>query len=165
MSLTTCYDTNLNGTVVKNHPANAGDARDTGLTPGVRNILWRRKWQLDPVFLAWRIWWTKETGGLQSKGEKEPGDNWVNTTAMMIPTAFHSYMLPSTPGEVHQFQDQSRSLLTERWKSLHMTQSFDCKHTTILVCAMESIYSPRISLLTHIYNLMSLEFVSQVGFN
>ena len=34
MSLTMCYDTNLDGTVVKNHPANAGDARDTGLTPG-----------------------------------------------------------------------------------------------------------------------------------
>ena len=33
MSLTTCYDTNLDGTVVKNHPANVGDARDTGSTP------------------------------------------------------------------------------------------------------------------------------------
>jgi len=29
--------------VVKNLPANAGDARDTGLIPEVRKIPWRRK--------------------------------------------------------------------------------------------------------------------------
>ena len=35
------------GSVVKNMPANAGDA---GI-PWVRNILWKRKWQPAPVFL------------------------------------------------------------------------------------------------------------------
>ena len=41
--------------VVKNLPANAGDARDLGLIPGfdlqVRKIPWRRKWQPTPAFL------------------------------------------------------------------------------------------------------------------
>ena len=37
--------------MVKNPPANAGDARDEGFDPWVRKILWRRKWQHTPVFL------------------------------------------------------------------------------------------------------------------
>ena len=36
------------GSVVKNLPANAGDARDTGSIP--RKSPWRRKWQPTPVF-------------------------------------------------------------------------------------------------------------------
>ena len=36
----------LGGTVIKNLPANVGDARDW-----VRKILWRRKWQPTSVFL------------------------------------------------------------------------------------------------------------------
>ena len=38
------------GTVGKNLPANAGDARDR-FYPWVRNIPWKRKWQPTPVFL------------------------------------------------------------------------------------------------------------------
>ena len=38
------------GTVLKNKPANAGDARD-GFDPWVRKTTWGRKWQLIPVFL------------------------------------------------------------------------------------------------------------------
>jgi len=40
--------------VVKNPLANAGDIRDTGsipVSPEVGKILWRRAWQLTPVFL------------------------------------------------------------------------------------------------------------------
>ena len=37
--------------VVKNPPANAGDARDHGFDPWVRKIPWRRAWQPTPVFL------------------------------------------------------------------------------------------------------------------
>ena len=37
--------------VVKNPPANAGDARDMGWIPGAGKIRWRRKWQSTPVFL------------------------------------------------------------------------------------------------------------------
>ena len=35
--------------MVKNLPANAGDAR--GFDPWVKKMPWRRKWQLTPVFL------------------------------------------------------------------------------------------------------------------
>jgi len=40
------------GSVVKNPPANAGDARDTRFNPWVGKIPWRRKWQPTPVFLS-----------------------------------------------------------------------------------------------------------------
>ena len=33
------------GAVVKNPPANVGDARNTEFYPWVRKIPWRRKWQ------------------------------------------------------------------------------------------------------------------------
>ena len=39
------------GVVVMNPPANAGDARDTGLVSQVKKIPWRREWQPIPVFL------------------------------------------------------------------------------------------------------------------
>ena len=37
--------------VVRNPPANAGDARDTGLIPRIGTIPWRRKWQSTPGLL------------------------------------------------------------------------------------------------------------------
>ena len=50
------------GSVVKNLPA----SRRRGLDLSVGKIPWRRKWQSTPVFLAWEIPWTEESGGLQS---------------------------------------------------------------------------------------------------
>ena len=52
--------------VVKNPPANAGDIR-LRLDPWVGKIPWRRAWQPSPVFLAWRIPWTEEPGGLKTQ--------------------------------------------------------------------------------------------------
>ena len=49
------------GSVVKNLPTNAEDA---GLIPWVRKIPWSRKWQPSPVFLACKLPWTEEPGGL-----------------------------------------------------------------------------------------------------
>ena len=37
--------------MVKNPPANAGDAGDMGLTPEVERSSWRRRWHPTPVFL------------------------------------------------------------------------------------------------------------------
>ena len=52
--------------VLKNLPANAGEARDMGLIPG---------WGRDPEemvthcsILAWKMPWTEEPGRLQSRG-------------------------------------------------------------------------------------------------
>ena len=39
------------GAVVKNSPVNEGDSRDSCKNPWVRNISWRRKWQLTEVLL------------------------------------------------------------------------------------------------------------------
>ena len=38
--------------------------------------VWRRAWQLAPVFLAWRIPWTEELGGLQSIGSQRVRHDW-----------------------------------------------------------------------------------------
>ena len=53
------------GTVVKNSPANVGDARDTGLIPGSGRSM-EKEMAVHSSTLAWRIPWTEEPGGLQS---------------------------------------------------------------------------------------------------
>jgi len=40
------------GSVVKNPPASAGKAGDSGWTPGLGRSPWRRKWQPTPIFLS-----------------------------------------------------------------------------------------------------------------
>ena len=47
--------------VVKNLPANAEDARDTGLIPGWEGPL---EEEMVTSILAWEITWTEEPGGL-----------------------------------------------------------------------------------------------------
>ena len=37
--------------LIKNLPANAGDAREVAFDPWVRKMPWRKKWQPAPVFL------------------------------------------------------------------------------------------------------------------
>ena len=60
------------GAVVKNLPANAGDARDSGLIPG-----WGRSREKEMAthsrILAWEIPWTEGPGGLQSMGSQRAG--------------------------------------------------------------------------------------------
>jgi len=48
--------------MVKNLPANAGDAEDAESIPGLGKIPWRRKWQPTSVFLSGEsmargAWW------------------------------------------------------------------------------------------------------------
>ena len=45
--------------------------------PWVGKIPWSRKWQPTPVFLAWEIPWTEESGRLQSNGSQRVGQNWA----------------------------------------------------------------------------------------
>ena len=49
--------------VVKNLPADAGDARDLGFNPWVRRIPWRRKWHPTPVFLPGESHGQRNLGG------------------------------------------------------------------------------------------------------
>ena len=55
--------------MVKNPPANEGDARDTGSIPGLGSrkchpLEW--KMTTHSSILAWKIPWTEKPGGLQS---------------------------------------------------------------------------------------------------
>ena len=62
------------GSVVKNLPAKAGDARDAGLFPGSGRSPRVGKGNHSSI-LAWKILWTEEPGGLQSMGSQRVGHN------------------------------------------------------------------------------------------
>ena len=57
------------GSVVKNLPANTGDARDMGLILDSEDPLEEEMATYFSI-LAWRIPWTEEPGGLQSTGSQ-----------------------------------------------------------------------------------------------
>ena len=54
--------------MVKNLPASAGDARDTGSIPESGSTPLDKEMASQSGILAWRIPWTEEPGGLQSMG-------------------------------------------------------------------------------------------------
>ena len=58
------------GSPGKESVCNAEDSEDKVQSLGWEDP-WRKKWQPTPVFLAWRIPWTEEPGGLQSMAHKE----------------------------------------------------------------------------------------------
>ena len=62
--------------MVKNPPANAGDARDMGLIPRLGRSPRVRNENPTNV-LAWGIPWTEEPGGLQSMGSQRVRHNLV----------------------------------------------------------------------------------------
>ena len=72
----------VSGTVVKNPPANAGNAGDAGWIPGLgRSLDWKDPLEEEMAtrssILAWSIPWTEEPGGLQSMGSQRVGQDWV----------------------------------------------------------------------------------------
>ena len=56
--------------MVKNLPANAGDARDLGL---IGKVPWKSEWQPTPIFLPGESPWMEEPSGLQSMGSQRVG--------------------------------------------------------------------------------------------
>ena len=60
--------------MVKNPPADAADARDTGSIPGSGRSL-EKETATHFSILAGRIPWTEEPGGLQSTGLQRVGHN------------------------------------------------------------------------------------------
>ena len=58
--------------VVKNPFASVGDIRDMGSIPGSEDPL-EEGMVTHSNILAWRISWTEESGGLQSKGSQRVG--------------------------------------------------------------------------------------------
>ena len=60
------------GSVVKNLPANAGDARDANSIPGSGRFL-GEEMATHSSILAWEIPWTEEPSRLQSMGSQRVG--------------------------------------------------------------------------------------------
>ena len=60
--------------VVKNPPANAGDARDSGLIPGFGRFPGVGNGNHSTI-LAWKIPWTEESSRLQYLGPQRVGYN------------------------------------------------------------------------------------------
>ena len=58
--------------MIKNLPANAADARDSGPTPGMRKPL-VEEIATHSSILAWKISWTEEPGRLQFIGLQRDG--------------------------------------------------------------------------------------------
>ena len=58
--------------MVKNPPADAGDARDLGSIPGQEDPL-EEEMATHSSILAWRIPWTEEPGSLPSMGSQRVG--------------------------------------------------------------------------------------------
>ena len=72
------------GSVAKNPPANTGASRDMGLTPAwVGKIPWRRKWQVNPVFLPGKSHWQRSLAGYSPWGHRVRQDwsDWACTYA------------------------------------------------------------------------------------
>ena len=66
--------------VIKNPPANAGDADsipELGRSPGAGN-------GNHSIVLAWRIPWTEKPGRLQSMGSHRVGHDWSDLTAIIL---------------------------------------------------------------------------------
>ena len=64
--------------VVRNSPANAGDARNLGWIPELEDLLEKEMATYFHI-LAWKIPWTEEPGGLQSMGLQRVGDDRAST--------------------------------------------------------------------------------------
>ena len=57
--------------MVKNLPANAGDARDASSIPGLEGYHWSRKWHPTPVVLPGKFRGQRSLGGSSPWGHKE----------------------------------------------------------------------------------------------
>ena len=66
-------DCSMPGFPVKNLPANAEDAGDTGFIPGLEDPLEKEMAPTHSSVLAWEIPWTEEPGGLHSMGPQRVG--------------------------------------------------------------------------------------------
>ena len=58
--------------MVKNPPANAGDAEDAGMIPGMGRSL-EQETATHSSILSWKIPWAEDPGGLQSRVSQKGG--------------------------------------------------------------------------------------------
>ena len=76
--------------VVRNPPANAGEAGDAG-SLGREDPL-EEEMTTHSSILAWRIPWREEPGSLQSMGLQRVGHNWVTEHAVRACVYTHYYL-------------------------------------------------------------------------
>ena len=88
--------TRNSGSVIKNPPANAGDAGDVGWIPGSGRFPWRRKWHPTPVFLpgkSYGAWWATVHGitkvGHDWGTQQQQSCEWVPS----LPSRSHQHRL------------------------------------------------------------------------
>ena len=67
--------------MVKNSPANAGDARDAGLILGQEDLI-EKEMETHSSILDWKIPWTEEAVQLQSMGSQRVRHN--GATSMIV---------------------------------------------------------------------------------
>ena len=110
------------GTVGKNLPANAGNARDFGFNPWVGQIPWRRKSQLASVFLPGKFHRQRSLSGYSPQGCKESdGTERVHARAH-VRARTHTRGLGLPPSHHYQFNvlwDHQMIVLSENSKSLN----------------------------------------------
>ena len=70
--------------VVKNPPADAGDARQTWVWSLGQEDPLKKEMATHSIILAWEIPWTEEPGRLQSMGSQRVGDTWAHTHATLL---------------------------------------------------------------------------------
>ena len=91
--------------MVKSSPTNAGDPRDAGSTPrlgrspGEENgeTVYSPGKNTHSSILAWRIPWTKEPGGVQSRGSQRVGHDWLTPHAWCVYVNPNLPIHPTTP--------------------------------------------------------------------
>ena len=83
--------------MVKNPPANAGDARDMGSTLGQEGPL-EKEMATHSCILAWEIPWTEEPGGLQSMGHDFVTEHTCNFYRIITHTFTDHFHVPSPRG-------------------------------------------------------------------
>ena len=89
------YRTSQVEPVVKNLPANSGDTREVGLSPGPEDPL-EEGMATHSSLLAWRIPWTEEPGGPRSTGSQRVRYSWSNLAHT------HAYRVRVSPTKVSQ---------------------------------------------------------------
>ena len=83
--------------VVKNTPANAGDTRGMGLTPGLGRFLWSRKWQPTPGFLPGESHGQRSLVGYSPWGQRVGHDRGIEHTHSHIYMYVNISPLPPEP--------------------------------------------------------------------
>ena len=82
--------------VVKNPPANAGDATDLDSIPGPGQLPWRKKWQPTPVFLPGKPYGQRNLTGYSPWGPRV-GHDWEHRTCITFKLVRISFYTSQRP--------------------------------------------------------------------